>query len=144
MLTSCVQTGGLEMTKERIYTFEWTNENIANGVTPTVVYGPDGNAMKSTDPFINIGWADKVIFEIVTDGAAGTTFDLHVWGSEDGANLGGTVWQADVWAALAITQREFLPLTSVVPKFIKLRIDVNAFNMGAGKTTTVKVRVVRL
>ena len=131
------------MTKERIYTLEWTNKNIANGILPTAAYGPDGRPMAVVDPFINIGWADKVIFEIVTDGGVGTTFDLHVWGSEDGANLGGTVWQADVWAALAITKREFLPLTSVVPKYIKLRIDVNATNMGA-KTTTVKIRVVRL
>ena len=131
------------MTKERIYTFEWTNKNTGDGQLPTRVLGPDGSAMAVADPFINIGWADKVMFEIVTDGGATTTFDLHIWGSEDGVNLSGTVWEADVWAALAIGQREIGKMTDVTPKFIKPRMDVDAENMGS-KTTTVRMRVIRL
>jgi len=129
------------MTKERIYILSWTNRNTGNGQVPTGAIGPSGNAMIA-DPFINIGWGDQVIFEIVTDGGVGTTFDLHVWASEDAVNLGGTVWEADVWAALAISQREIDLMTSPWPKFIKLRMDVNATNMGA-KTTTVRIRVIR-
>jgi hypothetical protein len=134
--------GGMEMTKERIYILSWSELNTGNGQAPTSAVGPSGNAMIA-DPFINIGWGDEVIFEIVTDGAAGTTFDLHLWASEDGVNLGGTVWESGVWTALAITNREIAKMTDPWPKFIKLRMDVNTANMGVGKTTTVRIRVIR-
>jgi hypothetical protein len=95
------------------------------------------------DPFINIGWADAVVFEITTDGGGTTTFDLHVWGSEDAANLGTTVWEADVFSGVAISVVDFAKMTDPTPKYIKLRMDINVANMGVGKTTTVRIRAIR-
>jgi hypothetical protein len=130
------------MTKERIYTVTWTGLAATDGQLPTNVRG-EGIVDMATDAPIYIGWGDQVIFEILTASDNASTFDLHIWASEDGVNLSDTVWQADVWAALAKDKREILALTNIGPRYIKARLDVNTAVMGATKSVVLKIRIIR-
>jgi hypothetical protein len=126
----------------KTYICRWTNQNSANTIPPDgVTFGgnPEGG-----DVPIFIGNADAVSIFIVTDGAAGSTFDLHMHSFPDGTNQDTEVpvVKADIWAVLAISKKTHKVYTDLRGyQFVKLRLDVNTANMGSGKTTTVVVKV---
>jgi hypothetical protein len=126
----------------RTYSCRWIDENIANTIVPDgITFGgnPEGG-----DVPIFIGNADAVSVYVVTDGAAGSTFDVHMHNFPDGTNQDTElpVIKADIWAALPIAKKSLKVYTDLRGyNFVKMRLDVNTANMGSGKTTTVVVKV---
>jgi len=134
-----------------VYTFTWTQTttqlDIGNDIAPhscTVLDPKSPTTPRATtaDLAIDVSEAEKIYVQCNTTGpASATNFDYKIISSPDGVAYDSTGNEYLVAStAQAITTIKSAAVTPS-PHFIKVRLDVNATNVTAAASVTMKVFV---